>query len=116
MATPTVYTPKRLTSPSQLGTTVGALYTVPASTVTKVTEILLCNTSGATRTATLHLVPSAGVAANGNKIASAINIPSDGTPLHLQFNELYMSAGDSIQALASGGSSVTVYVSGVELA
>ena len=118
MATPTVYTPKPLADPGQLGTTVGDppyLHTVSASTTTKLTAIILVNSLTTSVTATLYLVPSGGSAGVTNLLLNAVDIPTSGTPLILEFDELYLETGATIQGLASSASQVTYHLSGVEL-
>jgi hypothetical protein len=116
MATPTVYTPKPLSDPSQPGVAAGTLYTVPASTTTKLTEIIMVNDTTTAVKATLYLVPNGGAAGVTNLLINAMTIPVDGSPLVLEFGELYLETGATIQALASVADQVTVHLSGVELA
>ena len=115
MATPSTYTTKRLISPSQLTTGATTLYTVPASTTTQINEIILANDTTSAVTATLHLVPTGGSADDTNIIMKAKSLPTDGTPLIYDFEQLFMSAADTIQGLASAGSQATIHIMGVEL-
>ena len=117
MATPTVYTPKPLADPGQLGTTVGDppyLHTVSASTTTKLTAIILVNDTTTSVTATIYLTPS-GTEGVTNLLLNAVDIPTNGTPLILEFDELYLNATATIEGLASVANQVTYHLSGVEL-
>ncbi len=101
---------------AELPTSNGTLYTVPASTKARVTEIWLCNASGAARTATLHYVESGDSADTGagsgvNTIMKTFDLPQ-GVPIALPCNS-WLEAGDTIQGLASGAD-VAVFISGLE--
>ena len=115
MATPTVYTPKRLIDPVQLGTASGNLYTVPSGKTTQVMTIILVNDTTTAATGTLWLVPTSGTAGDDNILTKAIDVPNDGTPLILEFDGVFLNTGDSIKGKASIASQVTVHVFGSEL-
>ncbi len=66
-------------------------------------------------TVTLYLVPSAGTAGQTNILIATKSMPTDGSPLLYPFRYLYMNAGDTVQALASVGTQVTLHLSGEEL-
>lgn len=117
MPTPTVYTPKPLVDPGQFTGSVTTVYTVPASTTTKVTGIILVNDTTTAVTCTVYLVPSGGTAGPDNLLLNAIAIPTDGTPLIMEFAEgVYLETAATIQGLASITAQVTYHLSGVELA
>ena len=115
MATPTVLTPKPLISPQQLTAANATYYTVPASTVTQLKEIILVNDTTTAVTATIYIVPTGGSADDTNILLKAVNIPSDGTPVVFEFDSLFMAAATTIQGLASVTAQVTIHLSGVEL-
>lgn len=101
---------------AEMGTGNTTYYTVPGSTKTRVTEILLCNAAGAARTATLHYVESGDSADTGagsgvNTIMEAFDLPQ-GVPMTFPMNSI-LEAGDTIQGLASGAD-VALFVSGFE--
>lgn len=101
---------------AELPTSNGTIYTVPASTKARVTEIILCNAAGATRTATLHFVESGDSADTGagsgvNCFMEAFDLPQ-GVPIILPMNSL-LETGDTIQGLASGAD-VFIHVSLIE--
>lgn len=109
------YTVKQLVN-AELPTSNGTLYTVPAVTKTRITEIWLCNAAGAARTATLHYVESGdsadtGAGAGVNTIMEAFDLPQ-GVPIIIACNS-FVEAGDTIQGLASGAD-VAVMISGIE--
>lgn len=116
MATPTVITPARLITPSQLTASATTLYTVPAGTKAQIKQIILVNDTTSAVTATLYLVPTGGSAGVANLLINAKSIPTDGSPLIYAFNEgLIMNAADTLQGLASIASQVTIHVTGDEL-
>jgi hypothetical protein len=77
---------------------------------TAITTIYLCNYSGSDRTVTIYLVPSAGTAGNNNIIYKEIPIAAGDTYI-IDTERLVLANGDSVQALASAISSVTMTVS-----
>lgn len=112
---PGTFTSKSLAN-AELPTSNGTIYTVPGSTVTRVSEIILCNASGAARTVTLHYVESGdsadtGAGAGVNTIMEAFDVPI-GIPVVLPLNS-FLDAADTIQGLASGAD-VFIHVSGIE--
>lgn len=94
----------------QPATTATTLYTVPASTDVRVTEILLCNTTGTDATFTLSVVPNGGTAAATNRILSALLVAANETVVV----ELatYMTAGGFLSGLQGTTSAITVTISG----
>lgn len=94
----------------QPGTSVGTLYTVPASTDVKITSIVLCNTTTSPATVTLSVVTAAGTAGVTNQIASALSINAN--QLIVLDVPVYMSAADFIAGLQGTSSAVTVTISG----
>lgn len=87
-------------------TTVGTtLYTVPASTTTVVTSIVITNTAGAAGTFTLGL--------NGTNLATTVPVGAyDSTVLDLK------QVLNATQTITGGASAVTInfHISGVEIA
>ena len=107
-------TPKQLVN-VELTTSFVTMYTVPADTKTRLTEILLCNTAGADRTVTVCVVESGDSATestpNANAIMKAFSLPQ-GLPIALPFNT-WLETGDLISAKASG-TGVVFIASGIE--
>ena len=95
--------------------TTATIYTAPALTTTKITTIILTNEDTNARTATLYLVESGGTADEAHYLLNAAAIPTDGTPLVLSFDELYLNAADTLQAKASAANTVAIHVTSVEL-
>lgn len=101
---------------NELTTSFVTQYTVPASTKTRVTEILVCNAAGATRTISLGFVESGdtiddGAGAGVNVIMDAFDLPQ-GIPMVFPMNS-WLETGDLISAKASGAD-VFLHVSGLE--
>lgn len=92
-------------------TLTGSASTIYTSTGnTAVTTIYLCNYSGTDRTATIYLVQSGGSAGNTNIVYQAIPIAAGDTYI-IDTERLVLANGDTIQALASATSSITMTVS-----
>ena len=78
---PGTFTAKTLFHQELPVSTPGTAYTTPASTTTRITEILLSNNSGATRTVNIWLVESGDVRGDDNEITGGgMEVPS-GIPL-----------------------------------
>lgn len=94
----------------QPGTTATTLYTVPAATDVKVTEVVFCNTSGATATVTLSAIASGGTAGATNRLFNALDVASNETVVV----ELatYLTAAGFLSAQQSTSGAITVTVSG----
>lgn len=96
---------------AELALAIGTLYAVPASTKTRVTEILLCNNAGAARTVTMHFVESGDTAGDDNGIMKAFSLPQ-GVPMVFPMNT-WLETGDLIRGFASGAD-VACIISGIE--
>ncbi len=100
-------------TPAALTTSAATYYTVSASVVGNIKEVLLCNTSGsAARSVTVYFVPSGGSPAASNTVISGVSIASS-TTVRFPFNT-FLAAADTVQALASAGTDVSIRVSAVE--
>lgn len=93
-------------STSQLGTTLTTIYTVPASTSTIVKHISLCNLTASQVTV--------DVVVNGRYLLKSYPIPANGA--YREDLSAVIPAGATIQALASGATSIDAILSGVEVA
>lgn len=98
------YTPKTLAS-GTLGTSSTTLYTVPASTTAIVKEVVLCNKTGSAATATITF--------DGKNIIAAKSIPANDT-LVVPLSSV-LATGKIIAGLASAGSAIDHYISGIEV-
>lgn len=97
---------------SQLTLTTSASAVFTSSGNSAVTTMYLCNYSGADVTVTVHLVPSGGSAADSNIIYKTVPIAASDTYI-IDTERLVLANGDSVQAFASAGTSVTMTVSHV---
>lgn len=88
------------------------VYTVPASTVARVTQIVFCNTDTSDRTVRLWAIPSAGASGVANALFYDYLIPAKRS-LVVDTN-LYLSAAAKIRGLASVTSVVSCQVFGIE--
>ena len=85
-------------------TTSTTLYTVPASTTTYISSILVANTSASTQTYTITL--------NGISAATTVSVPANDTAL-LEIKQI-LAAGQILAGLASA-TSVNFHISGLEI-
>ena len=100
-------------SQNQLTAALVTQYTVPASTNTRISELLLCNTDTVMRTVTVHFVPSGGAADATNIYLDAIELAAGQTlPIKL---DTTLNAGDFIRAMANLTAVVNLLISGSEL-
>ena len=97
----------------QLGVTATTLYTAPALTSTIITSIRIVNTSTTNRTVTVYLVPAAGSATDLNTIIPTVVINANG--IMTDQSAFVIPAGAMIQAKSDAISSISMYVSGVEI-
>jgi hypothetical protein len=105
-------TQKRLVGPVQLTASAATYYTVGSGVTSIVKQIVLTNTTGSAKTATVRLVPTGQSTGVSYDILSAVTLAANET---VSFNcSLVMTAGDFISALASAGTSVNITVSGIE--
>ena len=94
-----------------LGTSYGQLYSCPAAANHATIEsIIVCNTSGSTRTVDVEIRPSGGSAQTYQRVLSHKLLKGDTVTLR----SFTLDPGDRIYAKASQGSSVGVKVSAVE--
>jgi hypothetical protein len=111
--TPTTIIPKKVAT-GQLAAASAVLYTVPAGTAFKIGAIVMVNDTTTPVTATLHLCDNGAGEGPTNYLCVAINIPTDGMPVVLEFNGLYLNATDTIEGFASAADQVTYHISGAE--
>lgn len=100
----------------QLGTGIATYYITPANTWTQIAAFSLNNTSGTTRTVTIHLVPNAGSVTTSNQVATTITVPAAGaTPTVVTglIGQILLP-GETIQMLADAATAITPLVSGYE--
>ena len=105
-------TQTKLHDPSQLGTSVSTLYTVPASTTAILKQITLCNTSATNRTVQLYIVPNAGTAAVANALLYDATVDAKST-MFVNLSSV-METGATLQGLASAAATVTIHSSGIQ--
>ena len=90
--------------------TAASIYT--SSGTSAITTIHLCNTTGATVTANVYVVPSGSIAGAGNAIYTALSITGQNTYV-ISAEKFILSAGDKIMANCSAGSAVTATISSI---
>jgi len=116
-----------IASPRQLyqgqpGTAAGTLYTAPASdtnvpspyATAYITEIIICNTSGTTVTATLYVVPSGSTAGPANAIISAYSVGANNSVI-LTGLRTAIPPGGTLQGSQNTAGALTLTITGVEV-
>jgi len=88
-------------APQQLGVSASVLYSTPASTITTVANLSFTNTSASPVSVTVYNVPNGGSAGVANELVSSYSIPAGQTYVPPQAIGLNLSAGSTLQALAS---------------
>ena len=99
----------KLFAPTVLGTAAAVVYTCPTSPTSSVVKngrIRFTNTSGAVVTVTAYAVPSAGTPAAGNTFLNTYPISGNG---YFDIDLPTLASGDTLQALASAATSITVH-------
>lgn len=105
---------QKLFEPSLLTTGAATIYTVPstsvAGTVLRNMVIRVTNYSTATRSTTLHAVPSGGSVSNTNAFANAIAIPVND---YVDFQVPLLEVSGALQALADQNAALNIqFISG----
>lgn len=95
----------------QLSASVESVYQVPNATAVTIATATLCNTSGTTRTVTVHVVKAAQSATNGNKVAIIELAPGESCVID-ELIGLLLGPADGISVGASAASSVAIVLSG----
>lgn len=108
-----IFTPKRLSGPAYLTTSVTAVYTVGAGKTGVVKQIIFNNTGAAATTVTANVVPNGGSAGASNQIISALNIA--GYSQIIWTADIPLEAGASIHLSSALGNVITATVSGIEI-
>lgn len=108
-----VFTPARFSGPSYLTTSVATQFTVPASTQRVLKQILFNNTSASAATVTVHVVSSGGSAASANAVISTLQVSPNSNLIWSA--DIPMATGETLQAVASANSAITMTTSGIEI-
>lgn len=108
--------PKQFVGNLQLSASIVSYYTTPANTWSTIAAFSLNNTSGTSRTVTIHLVPNAGSVTNSNQVATTITVPPSGSAPTVVTGLIGQTLlpGETIQMLADAATAITPLVSGYE--
>ena len=96
----------------QLTTSAVAVVTCPASTKYRVTQCNALNVTGGAVTMTLHRVASAGSPAATTQLTSAHSLAANTAYQCPEVVGIVLEAGETLQALASANTSITMAISG----
>ena len=106
------YNLKRMTAPTQLGTSASTVYTVGSGITATVKQILAAHVTSSQSTVSVHIVPSGGSAATTNLVFAAVPVAGNST-VTFDLNQI-MEAGDTIRAFAGNATTINLMVSGYE--
>lgn len=108
-------TNKKLVEGSQLATSAAVFYTAPTNTTTILKKLTITNTSASAASVTIYLVASGGSASAANTITAAKSIAAGAVYEAYEAENHVLMPGDSLQALASAASSLSLQASGIEI-
>jgi len=97
-----------------VNSTAETLYTVPASTVSVIKDIHICNNSTTNCYVSLWLVPNGGSVSNENIMFYQWDIPANDFA-HWAGYQILDTAGDSIVAQSETANQITITISGAEI-
>lgn len=106
--------PKALIASQQL-TAINATYYTATNLKTIIDKMTLTNTTAGAITVTIDLVDSGGTAGATERMISARSIAAGETYTCPEVVGHILNSGDSIQGLASAGTSITIRASGREV-
>ncbi|HVX58076.1 MAG TPA: hypothetical protein VHA37_10245 [Candidatus Saccharimonadales bacterium] len=95
-----------------LSTSAASVITAAANTQAIVKRAVVSNPAAGAVTFTVYRVPVSGTPVASNEIIPARSIPAGGTDLCPELTNLVLNAGETVQALASTGSSLNFFASG----
>ena len=101
-------------SSSQLTTSATTLYTA-TNVKAQIQAFTVLNTSGGAVTVTIHIVPSGGSASNSNMIVQTKSLNAAESYKVIEAVGQWLSAGDTIQALASANTAISSVIGGIEV-
>lgn len=90
------------------------LYTAPAGTRTRILTVTAVETTGATPTATFHVVPSGGSLSDATMLLNVQPFTANQSQRLEQLEGHNLLPGDTIRGGASAATQVTVTISAVE--
>lgn len=106
---------KKLVDGTQLGTTSSTLYTAPALTTTQIHDVTVCNTSTTAKTIDVYVVESGGSVSDTTTVIDGKTIGAKETVTLTDLIGVVLDPADTLRALASAATSVSIQASGVEI-
>lgn len=100
-------------STSQLTTSATTIYTA-TNVRSQIHAAVFTNTTGGAITITVYLVPTGQSAAAANTVISARSLAAGETYKAIELVGQWLSASDTVQALASANTSISVMIGGIE--
>lgn len=89
------------------------VYTVPASSATKVATAVLCNTGAVATAVTVSVVPSGGTVDGTHKVVSAFSLPAGDSMVVTEILGALLDTGSFISINTSQAAALTYLLTGV---
>lgn len=105
----------KLVDGTQLATTSSTLYTSPALTTTRIDDVTVCNTSTTAKTVTVYVVESGGSVGNATTVVKTKTVGASETITLSDLTGFVLETGDTLRALASAATSVSIQGSGTQI-
>lgn len=102
-----------IVEPAMVGATASAFYTVSGGASISINQATACNTDTVARTLTVHLVAANGSASATNTVIKELSLAAGETKALYEIEGHLLTAGMSLQAVASVASVVSLAVSGI---
>lgn len=97
----------------QLGTSAAAQYTCPANSIVIIRHAVFVNTTSGAITVTAYIVPQGGSVGDPTTILKAFSIAADTAYVSPELANIVLGPNDTLQCLASAGSSISLTASGL---
>ena len=98
----------------QLPSSVAAQYTCPANMSVIIRHAVFTNTTAGAITVTAYVVPSGGSVGDPTTVLDAFSIAGKTAYTSPELSGVVLATGDTLQCFASGATSVSLNVSGIQ--
>lgn len=88
------------------------VYTVPANRAAKLLKAVLANTSAASVTVAVSVVPSGGTAGVANRVVASYALAAGDSTLLTELEGIELGAGDFVSVNSSAGTAIAAMISG----
>lgn len=97
---------------AQLTTTTAPVLTVASGVHAVIKSALFTNITGSAATVTVYRVPSGDTAGSDNAVLLSFSVAANTAYIARELQNIVLGPGDSIQAKASAGASINVWLDG----